>query len=190
MKKLFLFIVALSVSAATFAQTKWTTDAAHSFVNFEVKHMGISFVNGSFHKFAGTIDAAKPDLSDAKINFTVDVNSINTTVEMRDKHLKSDDFFAAEKYPQMTFVSTSFVKKEGQNYELNGKLTIKDVTKDVKFDVVYGGTAKGQKGGSVAGFQARTTIDRTAFNINYDPTGAGVAKEIAIQLNLEFKSAQ
>ncbi|WP_316779794.1 YceI family protein [Pedobacter antarcticus] len=190
MKKLFLFFVALSLSAATFAQTKWTADPMHSFVNFEVRHMGISFVNGAFHKFSGTIEASKADLTDAKINFTVDVNSISTTVEMRDKHLKSDDFFNAEKYPEMTFVSTSFKKLKDNNYELNGKLTIRDVTKDVKFSVVYGGTAKNQQGGTIAGFQASTTIDRTAFNIKYDPTGMAVAKDIKINLNLEFAQAK
>ncbi|RZK79378.1 MAG: polyisoprenoid-binding protein, partial [Pedobacter sp.] len=96
MKRAFLFLVAVSMSVASFAQTKWTVDPAHSFVNFSVRHMGISFVDGIFQKFDGTVTAAKADLTDAKINFTVDVNSISTTVEQRDKHLKSDDFFNAE----------------------------------------------------------------------------------------------
>lgn len=190
MKRLILFFVALSLSAATFAQSKWTVDPMHSFVNFEVKHMGISFVNGSFHKFSGTIEAAKSDLTDAKISFTVDVNSISTAVEMRDNHLKSEDFFSAEKFPAMTFVSTSLKKLKGNTYELNGKLTIRDVTRDVKFNVVYGGDAKNQQGNTISGFQANTTIDRTAFNIKYDPTGLVVAKDIQINLNLEFAKAK
>jgi len=89
MKKIFLFLLVVSISTASFAQTKWSVDPMHTFINFEVKHLGISFVNGSFKKFEGTIDAAKPDLTDAKINFTVDVNSITTGVEMRDNHLIS-----------------------------------------------------------------------------------------------------
>jgi len=190
MKKIFLFMLALSISAASFAQTKWTVDPMHSFVNFEVKHMGISFVNGSFKKFEGTVDAAKPDLTDAKINFTVDVKSISTDVEMRDNHLKTDDFFNAEKYATMTFVSTSFKKIKGSNYLLSGKLTIRDVTKNVVFAVVYGGTAKDQQSNTKAGFNATTTINRLDYNINYDPTGMGVAKDVKISLNLEFAQAK
>jgi polyisoprenoid-binding protein YceI len=190
MKKVFLFLLALSISAASFAQTKWTVDPMHSFVTFEVKHMGISFVNGSFKKFDGTVAAAKPDLTDANINFTVDVNSINTDVEPRNQHLKSDDFFNAAKYPSMTFVSSSIKKHKDNNYALAGKLTIRDVTKDVVFAVVYGGTAKDQQGNSKAGFNATTTINRLDYNIKYDPTGMGVAKDVKIALNLEFVQAK
>lgn len=186
MKKIFLFLVAVSISIASFAQTSWTVDPMHSFVNFSVKHMGISFVDGSFKKFDGSVTAAKADLTDAKINFTVDVNSISTNVEQRDKHLKSDDFFNAEKFPAMTFESTSFKKLSGNNYVLSGKLTIRDVTKDVKFNVVFGGTAKDQQGNTKAGFTVSTVVNRLDYNIKYDPTGMGVAKDIKVTLNLEF----
>lgn len=197
MRRLFLFILATSISIASFAQTKWTIDPMHSFVNFSVKHSGISFVDGSFKKFNGTITAAKADLTDAKIDFTVDVASINTSVEMRDNHLKTDDFFNAEKYPQMTFASTSFKKQPVKTpkqitniYHLKGKLTIRDVTKDVTFIVNYGGTAKDQQGNTKAGFLATTTINRLDYNIKYDPTGAGIAKDIHITLNLQFTQAK
>lgn len=186
MKRLFLFLVAVSISAASFAQTKWTVDPMHSFVNFSVRHMGISFVDGSFKKFDGSVVASKADLTDAKIDFTVDVNSINTGVEMRDKHLKTDDFFNAEQYPKMTFESTSFKKIKGNTYVLTGKLTIRDVTKNAVFAVVYGGTAKDQQGNTKAGFTATTSINRLDYNIKYDPTGAGVGKDIKVTLNLEF----
>lgn len=193
MKKLFLFLLASGISVASFAQTKWTTDPMHSFVNFAVKHSGISFVDGSFKKFEGTITASKADLTDANISFSADVASINTSVEMRDNHLKSDDFFNAEKYPKMTFVSTSFKKaaKQSKNsYVLYGKLTIRDVTKDVKFNVTYGGTAKDQQGNTKAGFLATTTINRLDYNVKYDPTGAGIAKDVMITLNLQFVQAK
>jgi len=189
MKKIFLFLVALAVSVSSFAQTKWVVDPMHSFVSFSVKHMGISFVNGSFKKFDGSVVASKPDLTDAKIGFTVDVNSISTDVEQRDKHLKSDDFFNAETYPSMKFESTGFKKLNGSNYELSGKLTIRDVTKDVKFNVVYGGTAQ-QQGKTKAGFTATTTINRLDYHVNFDQTGAGVAKDVTITLNLEFVEAK
>ncbi|MGY4383324.1 polyisoprenoid-binding protein YceI [Pedobacter sp. UYP24] len=191
MKKIFLFFVAVSISTAAFSQTKWTIDPAHSFVNFSVKHLGISFVDGSFKKFDGTVVAAKPDLTDAKISFTVDVNSISTNVEQRDNHLKSNDFFNAETYPNMTFESTAFKKLSGNNYELSGKLTIRDVTKDVKFAVVFGGT-KDAMGTTKAGFSAVTTINRFDYNINYDLAagGASVGKDVKISLNLEFAKAK
>lgn len=197
MKKLFLFLLASSVSIASFAQTKYRVDPMHSFVSFDVRHMGISFVEGSFKKFDGSFTASKADFTDAKINFTVDVASISTSVEMRDNHLKTDDFFNAEKYPKMTFESTSFKKmpakspkQKTNSYVLSGKLTIRDVTKEVKFLVTYGGTAKDQQGNTKLGFQATTTINRLDYNIKYDPTGAGVAKDIKITLNLEFVQAK
>ncbi|RZK43961.1 MAG: polyisoprenoid-binding protein [Pedobacter sp.] len=190
MKKLFLFIVSISISVASFAQTKWTTDPMHSFVNFSVKHSGISFVDGTFKKFEGTISASKADLTDAKIQFSADVASISTNVEMRDNHLKSDDFFSAEKFPKMTFESTSFKKTQKNNYILTGKLTIKDVTKEVRFNVVYGGTAKDQQGNTKAGFLATTKINRLDYNVSYDPTGAGIAKDVNITLNLQFAQAK
>ncbi len=190
MKRLFLFLLATSLSVATFAQTKWKVDPMHSFVNFSVKHSGISFVDGSFKKFDGEFTSSKEDLTDAKINFSADVASINTSVDMRDNHLKSDDFFNAEKYPKMTFVSTAFKKVKDNTYALTGKLTIRDVTKDITFAVIYGGTAKDQQGNTKAGFTASTTINRLDYNIKYDPTGAGIAKDVNITLHLQFAQAK
>ncbi|SFH11322.1 YceI family protein [Pedobacter insulae] len=186
MKKLILFIIALNISVAAYAQTKWTVDPMHTFVNFAVKHSGISFVDGTFKKFEGTITSNKTDFTDSHISFAADVESISTNVEMRDKHLKSDDFFNAEQYPKMTFESTSFKKKRDNVYVLTGNLTIRDVTKEVRFNVVYGGTVTDPKGNSKAGFLATTKINRLDYHINYDPTGAGIAKDVHITLNLQF----
>jgi len=193
MKRLFLFLLATSLSVATFAQTKWKVDPMHTFLNFSVKHSGISFVDGSFKKFDGEFTSSKEDLTDAKINFSADVASINTGVDMRDNHLRSDDFFNAEKFPKITFVSTSFKKQPTKStkqttnvYILKGKLTIRDVTKDLTFTVIYGGTAKDQQGNTKVGFLAKTTINRLDYNIKYDPTGAGIAKDVNIILNLQF----
>ena len=186
MKKVFLFLVAISIGVASFAQTRWTVDPMHTFISFSVRHLGISFVEGSFNKFDGSVVAAKPDLTDAKINFTVDVNSISTGVEKRDMHLKSDDFFNAETYPNMTFESILNKKLNGNNYELSGKLTIRDVTRDVKFKVTFGGTTKDPQGNTRAGFSATTTINRLDYHVKYDPTGTGVGKDVRISLNLEF----
>lgn len=142
MKKIFLFLALTAMSFQLFAQKNWAPDPMHSFVTFTIKHMGISFVTGKFDQFSGELVAAKEDFSDAKINFTVQTSSINTGVDMRNNHLKTADFFDAEKYPEMKFVSTSFKKKAGNQYTLTGKLTIKDVTKPVVLAVTYGGKTK------------------------------------------------
>lgn len=191
MKKLFflLFAFVLMGSAAS-AQTTWKTDPYHSSVNFVIKHSGISFVPGKFEKFDGTMTASKADFTDAKINFTVDVNSINTSVEPRDNHLRSADFFEVAKYPEMKFVSTSFKKKRGSNYELKGNLTIKDVTKPVTFQVVYGGVSKDQKGNEKIGFWAFVNVNRLDYNVSYDPTGMGIAKDVDIRLYLQFAKSK
>ncbi len=190
MKKILFSLLALA-PLALFAQTNtWKLDPAHSAVKFEVTHLVISSVEGRFNKFDGTIVANKADFTDAQINFTVDVNSINTDNEARDKHLKTDEFFNAEKYPNMTFKSTAFRKVSGNKYTLEGNLTIRDVTRKVKFDVVYGGTAKDPWGNMRAGFKATSTINRFDYNLKWDKaTEAGgmvVDKIVNITLNLEF----
>ena len=190
MKKLLLLSAIALMSLATNAQTNWAVDGMHSSVKFSVSHMMISEVEGIFKKFDGAIVSAKPDFTDAKVNFTVDVNSINTDNEMRDKHLKSDDFFNAEKYPNMTFVSTSFKKVNAKSYVLEGNMTIRDVTKKIKYTVTYGGTGKDPYGNVKAGFKATTKISRKAYGLKWNTLteagGAMVGDEITITLNLEF----
>jgi len=194
MKKILFAVALLAAQFTSKAQSKWNVDGAHSNVKFAVPHLVISEVEGGFKSFNGTITAAKPDFSDAAIDFTIDVNSIDTDNEMRDKHLKSDDFFNAEQFPQMKFKSKSFKKKSGNNYVLDGLLTIRDVTKPVKFNVVYGGTAKDGYGNTKAGFKATTTIDRFAYNLKWNSLteagGATVGKDVALKLNLEFAQAK
>lgn len=190
MKKIVSILAFLLVTVSVFAQTKWTVDPAHTFVNFSVKHLGISFVNGNFKKFDGSYTAAKADLTDSKINFTADASSINTGVDQRDAHLKSDDFFNVEKFPTLSFISTSLKLVKGNEYVLTGKLTIRDITKDVSFKVIYGGVTKDPWGNNRTGFSATTVINRFDYNVKYDPTGTAVAKEVALTLNLEFVQAK
>jgi polyisoprenoid-binding protein YceI len=192
-KQLFsLVILALMVSGLA-AQTTWNVDKVHSNVKFNVSHMVVSEVEGSFRGFEGSLVASKADLSDASIKFSVDVNSVNTDNERRDGHLKSDDFFNAEKFPKMTFVSKSFKPLGGNKYKLTGDLTIRDVTKTVEFDVTYGGqinTGRGIK----AGFKARATIDRLQYGLKYAPAleagGLAVGKDVEIIVNLEMDQAK
>jgi polyisoprenoid-binding protein YceI len=156
--KLKSLMVALALSSAAFAQTNWKLDNAHSSVKFSVEHLMVSETDGNFKGFDGTLSSKNADFSDAEISFTVDVKTINTDNEMRDKHLQGDDFFNSEKFPQMKFKGTSFKKVSGNKYLLEGDLTIRDVTKKVKFDVVYRGMQKDPYGNTKAGFKATGSI--------------------------------
>lgn len=191
MKKLMSFLTATAVLFATTAsaQTKWKIDKVHSSLRFNVSHMTVSEVEGTFKTWDGTVENTKPDFSDAKISFTIDVNSIFTDQENRDNHLKSDDFFNAAKYPTIKFESTSMQALGGNKYKLTGNLTIRDVTKTVSWDVTYGGTLVGQRG-TKAGFKATTTVDRMAYGLKWDRvTEAGglvVGKDVEVTVKLEL----
>ncbi len=188
MKKL-ITVLAIAATLVTNAQT-WTVDNSHSGVKFSVSHLVISEVEGQFKTFSGNITAAKEDFSDAKIDFKIDVNSINTDNEGRDKHLKSDDFFNAEKYPTITFKSTSLKKVSGNKYVLEGDLTLRDVTKKVKFDVVYNGTVKDPYGNTKAGFKIVGVVDRLAYGLKWNTlaeSGPVVGKDVTFTVNLELK---
>jgi polyisoprenoid-binding protein YceI len=170
----------------------WTVDKPHTNVKFSVSHLVISDVEGTFKTFDGTMEASKPDFSDAKINFTVEVASINTDNDQRDNHLKSDDFLNAAKFPQMKFTSTSFTPQGDNKYKLVGNLTIRDVTKPVTFDVKYGGTVTAM-GGTHAGFKATTKVDRFDYNLKWSKaTEAGglvAGKDVDITINIDFKKS-
>jgi polyisoprenoid-binding protein YceI len=182
--------IALSIAITSNAQDKWKIDNSHSSVKFSVSHLVISEVEGSFKSFKGGMTASKPDFTDASISFSVDVASISTDNEKRDGHLKSDDFFNAEKYPVMTFKSGSFTKVKDNKYKLTGLLTIRDVTRTVSWDVTYGGTVKDPWGMTHAGFKATTTINRFDYNLKWNTlteTGSAVVgKDVNITVNVEF----
>ena len=186
MKKAILFLATALITIGAFAQTQWKVDSYHSSLNFNISHSGISIVNGKFLEYTGNLTTNADALNDASFDFVVDVKSINTNVENRDNHLKSPDFFEVEKYPTMTFKSTKILATGKPNqYLLYGNLTIKDVTKPVIFDVTYGGIAKSDQGEKI-GMKAKTTINRFDYNINYDPTAAGIAKDVTIIVHLQF----
>ena len=175
--------------APTLDPAKWSVDKSHSFIKFSVSHMVVSEAEGTFKVFDGTVEHTKADFSDAKINFTVDVNSINTENENRDKHLRSDDFFNSEKFPTMKFESTSLQPLGNNKYKLIGNLTIRDVTKPVAFDVTYGGSIT-SKGKTKSGFKATTTINRLDYNLKWSAaTETGemvVGKDVEISVKLEL----
>ena len=170
--------------------TKWVLDPMHSEVHFKVKHLVISTVTGSFKSFEGDLETENDDFTDANINFSLDVNSIDTNQEQRDGHLKSAEFFDAENFPKITFKSTSFKKTDGDEYELKGDLTIKGVTNPVTLNVEHGGSAGDFYGNTKAGFEISGKINRKDFGLTWDGvTEAGsvvLGSDIKLDINVQF----
>jgi polyisoprenoid-binding protein YceI len=165
-------------------------DPTHSEISFKVKHLMITNVTGSFTKFDATMESEKDDFSDAKISFAADVDSITTNNEQRDTHLKSDDFFAAEKFPKLSFVSNSFVKKGEDEYKLTGDITIRDTTKTVELDVEYGGTMTDPWGNVKAGFEINGKINRKEFGLGWgavtEAGGIVVSDDVKLHLAVQL----
>lgn len=166
-------------------KTTWTIDNTHSEIAFKVKHMMISTVTGHFEEFEATAKSNDEDFNDASFEFTAKTGSINTKNEDRDTHLKSDDFFSAEKFPEMKFVSKSF---DGE--KLVGDLTIKDVTKEVTLDAELNGVAVDPYGQTKAGFEITGEISRKDFGLTWSAvTEAGsivVSDKVKMVVDVQF----
>ncbi len=180
----------LAITATTEAQTKWNFDASHTKVEFTVQHLLISEVTGNFKVFEGSVLSPSEDFTNSDIQFSVDIASINTDNTDRDNHLKSDDFFNAEKFPKMTFKSTSFKKVDGKSYKLAGNLAIRDITKPITFDVVYNGIANDPWGNTKAGFKLKGEISRFDYNLKWNALteigGAVVGEMVEIIAKVEL----
>lgn len=150
------------------ATTKWSIDSMHSEIGFKVKHMMISNVSGSFGAFNAEAVTDGDDFSTAQINFSAKVDTINTGVADRDAHLKSDDFFNAETYPEIRFVGKGLTKKSDEHYTLDGDLTIRDVTKPVTLDVDYSGIVTDPYGQVKAGFAVNGKVKRSEYNLKWN----------------------
>ena len=176
--------------AETATATKWVLDPMHSEVQFKIKHLVISTVTGSFKTFAGSAQSNGDDFENADVEFTLDVDSIDTNQEQRDQHLKAEDFFNAAQYPKISFKSTSFTKTGGSDYKLTGDLTVKDVTKPVTLDVEYGGTAVDFYGNTKAGFEVTGKINRKDYNLSWGGiTEAGaivLGDDVKLIINVQF----
>lgn len=173
------------MSTETMNKTKWAIDPTHSEVAFKVKHMMISTVSGHFESFDATAEAADDTFTDADIEVSIDIDSINTKNADRDTHLKSDDFFNAEQFPKMTFRSKSF---DGET--LVGDLTIRDITKEVELDVDFNGVAVDPYGQTKAGFELTGKINRKDFGLKWSAvTEAGnvvVSDTVKLVIDVQF----
>ncbi|MEG0258832.1 MAG: YceI family protein [Lysinibacillus sp.] len=174
--------------------TNFVIDMSHSTIGFSVRHMMVSHIHGTFESYSAKLSVVNiENLLDANISFNIDVASISTKNFDRDIHLVSHDFFDADKYPKISFVSTSIEKIEENIYALNGNLTIRDITKSVTFDTKYTGSGVNPWNQEVYGFQSKGKIDRRDFNLIYNTLletgGVLISDEIEITIDLEVNPA-
>lgn len=165
------------------ASTKWTLDPTHSEVQFKIKHLVISTVTGSFKTFQGSAQSEGDDFDNAQLEFSLDVDSIDTNQEMRDGHLRGEEFFDSAKFPKISFKSTSFTKTGDDTYKVTGDLTMKDTTKPVTLEAEYGGSAVDFYGNTKAGFEVTGKINRKEFGLSW----GGITEAGAIVLGDDVK---
>lgn len=187
MKKIiFSTAVFLLVAGSTFAQ-EWNWDKAHSQLNFGITHMGINEIDGTFGSVTAKFTSSREDFTDAVIELSADVNTINTGNEQRNNHLKSPDFFNAAQFGTLTFKSTGFKKVSDKTYQLTGDLTLHGVTKPVSLTATFNGTTVNpQNKKTVAGFKVTGTIKRTDFGIATGFPAAMISDEVSLVANTEF----
>ncbi|MFV8379069.1 YceI family protein [Flavobacterium sp. LB3R33] len=187
MKKISTIIATLFFSTFLLAQTTWKADSMHSKLTFSTVHHGISDIAGLFKKFEITTTTNKTDFSDAVLELSTDVASIDTEVEMRDNHLRSADFFDVEKYPKMTFKSISIKKIGKDKYKLIGTLTLHGITKRAIITMWYRGTIVNEQSKAItAGFQFSGILKRSDFNIGQKFPSEMISDEVKIKADCEF----
>jgi len=186
MKKYSLFFAAVLAGSIAFGQN-WSLDKSHAKLGFSVVHLLVSDVEGQFRTFDVKLKSAKEDFTDAEIELTAEVASINTDNENRDKHLRSADFFDAEKFPVLSFKSTSFQKVDNNKYVLKGNLTMHGVTKELTlYATLRGTTVHPYNKKTIAGFKVNGTVKRSDFTVGSGTPDAVVSDEITLNANLEM----
>lgn len=171
------------------ATSKWTVDPTHSEVQFKVKHLMITNVTGNFTEFNANATTEGEDFSTAQLEFSAPIESISTKNAQRDGHLKSGDFFDAEKYPELTFKSTKIEKVDDDTYSVYGDFQIKGITKEAKLNVELGGITKDPYGNTKAGLSISGKINRNDYGLTWNTaleTG-GVMVSEDVRLNAEIQ---
>ena len=190
MKKLNALLALVLFAGVASAQTTWNIDQAHSSIGFTITHMVVSEVAGNFKDFSGKVVSKTADFDGTDVEFSAKATSINTDNEKRDGHLKSPDFFEADKFPDITFKGV--LSKAGGKYVLKGKFSMKGVTKDVAFDVTYGGTIDTGHGVK-AGFKLSGKINRQDYGVKFasklQDGSAVVGDEVEIVCKIEVNKA-
>ena len=193
-KLLILTLLLVSYNSAQTQTTSWKIDPVHSSIAFSVDYMVLTEVTGNFREFSGTLQQDDENFSGRKVDVTIKTTSISTENEKRDGHLRSADFFDAQKYPEITFVSKSFEKKSANEYQITGELTMHGISNPMVISAKYMGQAKDPWGNIRQGFKGTATINRTDFGIEYNSTletgGLLIGKDVAIKLNMQFIKQQ
>lgn len=168
---------------------QWNFDPTHSSANFTVRHMMVTNVRGSLGNLNGVINFDPENLGASSVDATIDVSTINTGVADRDNHLRSGDFFEVEKFPTMTFKSTSVDVTGDNSAKVTGDLTIRDITKPVVLDVEFMGQGGSPFGDTRAGFEATTKINREEFDLTWNQAleagGVLVGNDIKVSLDIQ-----
>ena len=191
--KLLLFVLFFALTALLPAsETKWKADITHSKALFTVSHMVISEVTGRFTDFDVSLVQNNSDFSGSKVSVTFKPASVNTDDESRDKHLRSEDFFYTEKYPEATFVSTAFDKTGDNIFTITGDLTLRGITKSVTLNAKYNGSMKDPWGNEKAGFKVTGTIKRTDFGLKWNKAveAGGLLVGENVDLTFQIELAQ
>jgi polyisoprenoid-binding protein YceI len=191
MKRLVSLAVLVLLAVSAFAQgVVWKSDKPHSRATFFVTYMLISEVEGRFTDFEATLTQGGEDFSGSTVEATIKTASVNTNNDSRDKHLRSDDFFNAEKFPTITFKSTSFEKTGDKTYVVKGDLTMRDVTKPVELATTMAGPIKDPYGKTRVAFEATTTLKRFDYGVRWsnslDTGGLTVSNEVKVDLVFQF----
>jgi polyisoprenoid-binding protein YceI len=180
-----------TATAPVAARTTWTIDPVHSRVEFAVKHMMITTVRGSFTGVTGTITLDETDLGRSSVNVEIDAASIDTHDAQRDAHLRTADFLDVERFPTITFRSTSVEPKGDDDLRVIGDLTIRGTTRQVTLDTTYNGRGTNPWGQEVIGYEAETTINRKDFglewNVALEAGGWLVGDDLKITIDIQAK---
>lgn len=176
----------------TSTRKSYTFDLSHSAVGFHVRHLMISKVHGRFQTWSGTLEIDDANLASSKVAVEIDAASVDTKEAKRDEHLRSADFFDAEKFPTLTFVSTNVEAVDAENLKVTGDLTIRGVTHPVVLAVERGGEVKDPWGGTRVGFSAKTSVSRKEFGLTWNALleAGGVAVGDKIEITLEIEAIQ
>ena len=170
---------------------KYEIDQAHTHLGFTAKHLAVSTVRGLFNKFEGEFESPDDDYTKARGEVKIEVTSLESRSDQRDTHLRSADFFDAEKYPYLTFKLTGIEPVDEENFRVKGELTIKDVTKAVAFELEVSGFGPDAYGGTRCGFSATTQINRHDFHVDFNgpipgvPGGVAVSENVTITIEIE-----
>ena len=186
-----VFAVTLAAAPAS-AATTWEVDRAHSEVAFQIRHF-LTKVGGNFNDFGGTVVMDEENMANSSVEFWINAESINTRNENRDNHLRSEDFFHVEQYPQITFTSDKIEKTGDNTYDVTGTFTMHGVSKTITLPVEFLGTMKTGRGAK-AGFATETTIPRKEYGITWnqalDAGGAVLGEDVSVEINLEMDEKQ